>query len=393
MPGTMKDARDDHLRNAIQAPRRGELPTVAIAIPTFNEEAYIGIALRAFSQSQYPAIIDILVIDGNSTDRTREVVLECAVSDPRIRLVENPFRYQSHALNIGINSTNADLFIRADAHSLYADDYIDACVSEILRTKARNVGGAPRFVAKSPFQAGVALAACSALGRGNAKHRDEDYNGYAETVFLGCFWRKDLMAIGGYRSDAVVNEDSELNIRLHSGPFSLQNITNQDSELNLALGAGSREVVYVSSKIRVWYWPRSTLLGLIKQHFKYGRGRALTCFRHKYIHPRAAVIALVGTALLALGWFDLVFARMKGALLLASVGLMLVAIYLGAAVIVIRLRSKFRADIWRGPADSRPGIVRNIWSTGTCLCAMYNLYLAGLIFQFAKVLWKRRVAW
>jgi succinoglycan biosynthesis protein ExoA len=368
-------------------------PTVAIAIPTYNEEAYISTALEAFCNSRYPSITDILVIDGMSGDRTQEVVNRYASGDPRIRLVKNPYRFQSQALNIGINCTSADLFIRADAHSLYAEDYIEMCVKEILRTGARNVGGAPRFVAKSPFQAGVAIAAYSSLGRGNAKHRDETYDGFAETVFLGCFWRKDLLAIGGYKTDAVVNEDSELNLRLHNGPFSIQNVTNQDSELNLALGAGKREVVYVSSRIRVWYWPRTTLAGLIKQHVKYGRGRALTCFRHQYIHPRAAFIVFMGAMLVGVAWLDLMVLRTRGLVLLGAAIVMIAGIYAGAAVIVLRLKSKFANEIWRGEVALRPGFLRNVWSTGTCLCAMYNCYLVGLVYQVCKILWRRRIAW
>ncbi|MFM6027104.1 MAG: glycosyltransferase family 2 protein, partial [Dolichospermum sp.] len=38
--------------------------------------------------------------------------------------------------------------------------------------------------------------------------------------------------------------------------------------------------IYISSEIRVWYYPRKTFKSLYIQYFKYGRGRYLTSIKH-----------------------------------------------------------------------------------------------------------------
>ncbi|MFM5942130.1 MAG: glycosyltransferase family 2 protein, partial [Dolichospermum sp.] len=102
--------------------------------------------------------------------------------------------------------------MRLDAHCEYAPDYLEQSVEALLKSGAMNAGGAQCFVAKNSFQAGVALATKSFLGSGGAKYRNPNYDGYADTVFLGCFWRKDLLEMSGY--SVARNEDAELNLRL-----------------------------------------------------------------------------------------------------------------------------------------------------------------------------------
>ena len=84
---------------------------------------------------------------------------------------------------------------------------------------------------------------------------DPKYDGYADTVYIGCFWRQALLDVGG---------------------FDTTQITNQDAELNQKLLSKSEQAIYISSKIRVWYYPRKTWKSLWIQYFKYGRGRYLT---------------------------------------------------------------------------------------------------------------------
>jgi succinoglycan biosynthesis protein ExoA len=74
-------------------------PGVTVAIPAFNEEEDIGRILKLFSQSAYPNVVEILVADGGSTDRTREIIEDMGREDERIRLIDNPGKIQSAGLN------------------------------------------------------------------------------------------------------------------------------------------------------------------------------------------------------------------------------------------------------------------------------------------------------
>jgi len=51
------------------------LPFVSIAMPSYNEEPYIEECLRSLLGQDYPADrMEILVADGGSQDKTREIV-------------------------------------------------------------------------------------------------------------------------------------------------------------------------------------------------------------------------------------------------------------------------------------------------------------------------------
>ena len=169
------------------------LPTISLAIPTYNESANIERVIKGFLATEYQNLIEVIIADGGSNDNTQEIVKRLSTQDSRIKLIHNPLKVQSAGLNLILQECRGDIFLRADAHSDYAPDYIEKCVEALLESKALNVGGAQRFAAKTPFQAGIALSSKSILGSGGAKYRDPNYNGYAETVYLGCFWKKALI--------------------------------------------------------------------------------------------------------------------------------------------------------------------------------------------------------
>ena len=129
--------------------------SVSIAIPAYNESAYVEQLIRGFLSTKYPNLIEIFVADGGSTDGTQDIVKKLSEEDSRVKLIHNPDKIQSAGLNLILKQCTGDIFLRADAHSDYAPDYIENCVEALLESKALNVGGAQRFVAKTPFQSGV----------------------------------------------------------------------------------------------------------------------------------------------------------------------------------------------------------------------------------------------
>jgi glycosyltransferase involved in cell wall biosynthesis len=227
-----------------------------VAIPVLNEESYIGGVLDSFLNGTWERDnLEILVADGGSTDRTTTIVKEYASRFPQIRLMSNPKKLQVYALNLMLTEAKGDLFLRADAHSLYASDYVEQCVRSLQRTGALNVGGAQRFVAHSRIQAAIALATWTWLGTGGASYKKQGFSGFADTVYLGCYVTDALRAIGGFNELLWTNEDAEVNARLR---------------------AYREKAVFIDARIRVSYFPRTSIGALIRQYFRYGKGRALT---------------------------------------------------------------------------------------------------------------------
>jgi glycosyltransferase involved in cell wall biosynthesis len=256
-------------------------PLVTIAIPCLNEEGYIEDCLEDVFAQDYPSSqIEILVGDGMSTDRTREILAKLAVGKPgRLRVVDNPARLQAAAMNLMIDQAKGEIIIRMDVHARYASDYIRQCVAVLEETGADNVGGAQRAIADTWFQKALCAALDSPLAVGGARYRDQEAEGFVDTVFLGAFRRKVFELVGGYDSKAITNEDAELNQRI--------------------LDAGRK--VYLSRKIVVHYYPRDSFAGLAKQYFKYGKGRARTLLKHRRfptIRPAIPFCMVLGGATL-----------------------------------------------------------------------------------------------
>jgi cellulose synthase/poly-beta-1,6-N-acetylglucosamine synthase-like glycosyltransferase len=255
---------------------------VTIAMPSYNEEHYIEACIATVQAQDYPPeLIEILVADGRSTDRTREILARLAEADPRIRMIDNPARLQAAGLGLLVKEATGDVIVRMDVHAEYAPDYIRRCVEALERTGADNVGGAQRAKAKTPFQQALCAALASPLGVGGARYRSADAEGFVDTVFLGAFRRRVFETVGLWDPGAITNEDAELNQRI--------------------LDSGGQ--IYLSKDIVVHYFPRDSLKTLAKQYFRYGRGRARTLLklgRFPTLRPLLPFFLVSGAATLLL---------------------------------------------------------------------------------------------
>ena len=255
-------------------------PMVTIAMPCFNEERFIETCVESVLRQDYPADrIEVLVADGRSTDKTREILARLSAADPRVRMIDNPERLQAAGMNAMVHEARGDIIVRMDVHCEYAPDYVRKCVEVLEKTGADNVGGAQRARATTLFQRALCAALGSPLGVGGAKYRSADNEGFVDTVFLGAFRRRVFERIGLYDPRAITNEDAELNQRL--------------------IDAGGK--VYLSPEIVVHYHPRESFNALAKQYYKYGRGRARTLLKHKKflsIRPALPFFMVSGAAAL-----------------------------------------------------------------------------------------------
>lgn len=336
------------------------IPSVSVAIPTYNEALHIEKVIKSFLANSYPNLIEVLVADGGSTDGTQDIVSRLSQEDSRVKLLHNPLKVQSAGLNQIIQISTGDIFLRADAHSDYAPDYIERCVEALLKSKALNVGGAQRFAAKTKFQAGVALASKSFLGSGGAKYRNPNYDGYADTVYLGCFWKNILLNISGYNPDTSPNEDAELNQRL----------------LN-----ESNDAIYVSSKICVWYYPRNNWKSLFTQYFKYGKGRYLTTTKHRnQLQLRGKLPFLVISSAIISLLIDLLFPDLSlPAIELTPFALLLP--FIESWRVTKKFENTFTSEIWRGGKQQIPSFLSRWFFCSVTLLTMPVAHFSGFAYQ------------
>lgn len=254
------------------------LPFVSVVMPIYNEEDYIEQSLGAVLAQGYPSEkIEILVIDGNSTDWTRDLVSQMAGRHGRIKLLDNPCRDQASALNIGIAEARGDVIIRVDGHGRIPPGYVARCVEVLQETGADNVGGRMIAVGTTPLTEAIALATSSPFGTGGARFHHSNQAGDVDTVYLGAFRREVFDIVGRFDPSAVPNEDYEFNYRLRV--------------------SGGR--VYFTPEIWAQYYVRSSITALAKQYFRYGRRKAFVIRRHPAsVRPRQLAAPLFVGALL-----------------------------------------------------------------------------------------------
>ncbi len=236
------------------------LPFVSIIIPCFNEEKYIHAMLTDVLCQDYPKNrMEIIISDGMSSDNTRDIIAQFMKEDSRIIFMNNLMTIQVTALNDMIKVAKGDVIIRMDVHSNYNADYVSRCIEVLEKTGADNVGGAARPRAVNTFQRALCTSLASPLAVGGAKYRSADAEGFVDTVPFGAFRRSVFEKVGLFDRNAITNEDSELNQRIAK--------------------AGGK--IYLSKNIVMHYYPRNSIFGLIKQYFRYGKGRARTMLMHR----------------------------------------------------------------------------------------------------------------
>jgi len=262
-------------------------PAISIIVPCRNERANIEQVLQSILSQESPrGGFEVIVTDGMSDDGTRTVLAAMAKNHSILRILDNPGRIVSSGLNGAIRDARGSVIIRMDAHTKYASNYVRQCVGVLNETEADNVGGP--WVAEGKGLVGRTIAAAfqSSFAVGGAKGHDPTYEGNVDTVYLGCWPRQIFDRIGYFDEELVRNQDDEFNLRLSR--------------------AGGK--IWQSPRIRSWYQPRSSLLGLFRQYTQYGYWKIRVIQKHKlpasgrHLVPGAFVFALIAFALGSFWW-------------------------------------------------------------------------------------------
>jgi succinoglycan biosynthesis protein ExoA len=231
--------------------------TVSFVMPVRNEEEHIRASLQSLVEQSYPASdCEIIVVDGRSSDRTREIIEELRQRNPQVHCLDNSAGIVPTAMNIGIRAARGEVIIRADGHNVYPRDYAANCVKYLEETGADNVGGPWVTVAadKSFSATLVAAILSSTFGVGNSKFRTSSEEGFVDTVPFGAFRREVFERVGMYNEKLVRNQDNDLNARIRT--------------------AGGR--IYLTPALTTRYHPVKSFMGLLKYAFKTSKWHVFT---------------------------------------------------------------------------------------------------------------------
>ncbi len=191
---------------------------LSVICPIYNEEKHISSCLESILQQDFPKEeMEVLLVDGMSTDRTREIVQQYTEQYPFIFLLDNPKRIVPTGLNIGIRVAQGDVIIRLDAHAIYPDNYFSVLVDKLFALNADNVGGLCRTLPakETPVCEAIAAALSSPFGMGDSHFRiGTNKEMQVDTVPFGCFRREVFDKIGYFDEELIRNQDDEFNGRI-----------------------------------------------------------------------------------------------------------------------------------------------------------------------------------
>ncbi len=254
-------------------------PLVSIIIPMYNEEKYIKTLIDSINDQDYPREkIEIAVVDGRSTDGSKELVRNLATSDDRIVLLDNPDQKTPAALNIGIKSSKGYIVIILGAHSTVAKDFVRKNVETMQRNNVLCTGGSIINRGHTLLQRLIGIAMSTRFGMGSAPYRYSKRMKSVDTVMYGAYARSLFDEVGFFDETRVISEDAELNWRIRQAGYD----------------------ILFNPEIVSYYYPRDSFGKLIKQFFRYGILRVNVLKKHRnglntfHVLPPLYVLLLIG---------------------------------------------------------------------------------------------------
>jgi cellulose synthase/poly-beta-1,6-N-acetylglucosamine synthase-like glycosyltransferase len=256
---------------------------VSVIVPARNEERYIGATLDSLRRQDYRRL-QIIVVDGGSTDGTRSVVERQMAEDPRIELVDNPRQAIPIALNLALAAARGPWLVRMDAHSTVDAGYVTAAVARLREGRWGGVGGRKDGVGTTPAGRAIAAALGSRFGVGGSVYHHGASEQEVDHIPFGAYPTELVRQLGGWDERLVANEDFEFDHRLRL----------------------SGQVLLFDPRLRIAWQSKQSVRELLAQYRRYGRGKADVARLHpaslrpRHLLPPALVLYLAVAAVVGL---------------------------------------------------------------------------------------------
>lgn len=258
------------------------LPRISVLVAVRNESRHIAATLQTLVDQDCPSEwLEVLVLDGESTDET--VVIARSFQDRMagLRIVPNPRVLSAAAWNIGLAEAKAPVVLILSGHVALPPDFIRFMLSQLTADVA-GVGGRAVPVGIDARSELIALAFTSPLGNGGASFMQDGEPRAVETIAFGCYWRDRLLAVGGFDERIVRGQDWDLNLRLRAA--------------GLVLWCAPKMVVRYSTRSDYSaLWRRQYLAGLWKPYI-HRKNRKPFLLRHWIPGLFVALLALSSMA-------------------------------------------------------------------------------------------------
>lgn len=241
---------------------------VTVVIPACDEECYLGACLDAVRAQSYRDL-QIIVVDGGSTDDTVSVVTRHQAEDERIELLHNPRRTITTSLNLALAHARGRWLVRVDAHSTVGPSYVRLAVARLRGGRWGGVGGRKDGVGITPAGRAIAAVMASPFGVGGSTYHHGTKTREVDHIPFGVYPVELVRRLGGWDERLVANEDFEFDHRLRQAGMAL----------------------LFDPQIVINWHCRQSVRDLYRQYRRYGRGKVDVAFLHPdSLRPRHVLV-------------------------------------------------------------------------------------------------------
>lgn len=262
--------------------------TVSLCVVAYNEASFLPHLLRDFEAQTYPhALIEVVLVDGNSTDKTREIMQDFAQhadSFAGVVVLDNPRRVQAAGWNEAITHSTGEVIIRIDAHTHIPPEF--TAKNMALQEKGEYVTGGVRpciIEQPTPWKVTLLEVENSMFGSSVSKGRKGTQCGYVKSLFHAAYRREVFEKAGLFNPRLLRTEDNEMHDRIRKAGYKF----------------------YFDPDIVSYQYARSSFGRMLKQ--KYGNGYWIgltlgvcpSCISLFHLVPFAFVLGIAVTTILA----------------------------------------------------------------------------------------------
>lgn len=260
------------------AKQQGQQPSITVIIPTLNAEKFILNTLAQLAEQDYPAdLLEILVVDGGSTDNTlAQVNRVIPTARIPITLLHNPKNFTSAARNIGIQRARGDYLLFIDAHVFIPSRHLIRAMANTAIEKGAQILARPRPLitpCAGKIAAAIAGLGTSPMGRSCEPRLDSHFEGWVSPLSVGVMYCRSLFErYGLFDENFDAAEDVEFNYRLEQQGLQ----------------------AFISPRFAVHHYSKNNLTGLFHQMTRYGHGRINFLRKHpERSHPEILLPCLI----------------------------------------------------------------------------------------------------
>ena len=239
-----------------------QLILITVIVPCRNEERHITETIQRIVNQKGAGgsfVLELLVIDGKSSDNTVPLIKEEIKKNDRIKLIINEKKITPAAFNLGIKNASGRYVCILGAHAEISEDYLLMCHNTMKSVDVDNIGGTWKAKGVGYMGEAIALAFQNPFAVGGAKSHNLMYEGHVDSVWGGFYKKEVFEKIGLFDEELIRNQDDELNYRL--------------------IKSGGK--IWQTPSIKYSYICRNSIKSLFFQYLQYGYWKVRVIQKHK----------------------------------------------------------------------------------------------------------------